>query len=41
MENKALRQQFGAKALQHVNKFNVTEVVKKWDDLFQSLVHLK
>lgn len=41
MENKALRQQFGINALQHVNRFNVPKVVKKWDDLFQSLVHLK
>lgn len=41
MESKALRLQFGTKALQHVNRFNVNEVVKKWDDLFQSLVHLK
>ncbi|REE83090.1 glycosyltransferase involved in cell wall biosynthesis [Lutibacter oceani] len=41
MENKALRQQLGTNALKDVNRFNVNEVVKKWDDLFQSLVHLK
>ncbi len=41
MENKALRQQLGTNALKDVNRFNVTKVVKKWDTLFKSLVHLK
>ncbi|GGK60447.1 MULTISPECIES: glycosyltransferase family 4 protein [Flavobacteriaceae] len=41
MENKSLRQQLGTNAIDHVHRFNVTEVVKKWDTLFKSLVHLK